>query len=419
MKKFLSIILALVILFTISACSKTSVDELEIEFYHQIGTDVEKNKQLFDQIIEDFENENPGIKVKHVCLPVEETWTVLSTRIQNNDTPDVFNGWFDTEEFKLMDSGVVADLTGSKLCDYVASDVLEKHTLNGKNYILPMTLNFVGVYYNVNIFNENNISIPTTMDEFWAVCEKLEALGITPISAGDKDAWNLGYTSQVFMGYLMPNCVSEFDSIFKEEMHVSEMVGIADFADAMIKRGKYTQSGAMGADADAMLSNFVNQNAAMMIEGANWLATLNSADLDFEYSIFPFPGKNAEDTQIMINADISLMISSSCSEEKRIAAEKFVEFLLTKGAKYYIEQTDCPSALKGIKASGEHYKLVQTLLDNSQTFSRPIAGHWTDASFMEYQVALQSLLVSKDKDAFYEEVEQSLLTHGKPPIYLN
>ena len=418
MKKILSLVFILAMIVIMCACGNTEDDYIEIEFYHQIGTDVETNKQLFDDIIADFEKENPGIKVKHVCLPTEQTWTVLSSRIQNNDTPDIFNGWFDTEEFKLMESGVVRDLTGSYLCDYIDPTVLEHHTLNGKNYILPMTLNFTGVYYNVDLFNEYNVSIPTTIDEFWAVCEVFETAGIIPISAGDKDGWNLGYSSQNIMEYLMPDCVEEFPKIFNGSLKVKDMNGISEFADFIIKRSEYVQEGALGADSDAMLSYFVNQEAAMMFDGANWMPTLNSAELDFEYAMFPMPGKTAEDTKIMVNGDISLLLSASSSDEKQKAAEKFVEYLLTKGAEYYVDKTDCPSAVKNVSADATHYELVAQHLETGRTFKRPIAGHWADASFMDYQVALQNLTVSGDKEAFYAEVERALLTYGKPNIYL-
>ena len=394
-------------------------DYVEIEFYQQISTDIEANKQLFSQIISDFEAENPGIKVKQVTLPIEEVWTVLSTRIQNNDTPDIFNGWFDTEEFNLMVNGVVRDLTGSHLCDYVDPSILENHTLNGRNYILPMTLNFVGVYYNVDLFNEYNLSVPTTMDEFWSVCETLKAAGITPISAGDKDSWNLGFSSQNVMGFLMPDCVSEFPRVFDGTLKVADMSGISDFTDVIIKRSNYISSDALGADSDTMLSRFVNQEAAMMVEGANWMSALNTADLDFEYAIFPLPAKTPESTEIMVNADISLMLSATASEEKQEAADKFMEYLLTKGATYYIEQTDCPSALKDVHAPAVHYGLVASYLKEGRIFSRPIAGHWTDASFMDYCVALQNLTASGDKDAFYQEVEDALLTYGRPAIHLD
>lgn len=425
MKKMLTIMLASVIVLIMCAgCgageeSNAQSGQVEIEFYQQIGTDVERNKQIFAQIIANFEAENPDIKVKQVCLPVEEVWTVLSTRIQNNDTPDIFNGWFDTEEFKLMDKGVVRDLTGSHLCDYIDPSVLKYHTLNGKNYILPMTLNFTGVYYNVDLFNEYNVPIPTTIEELWEACEVFKAAGITPICAGDKDSWNLGYASQNIMGFVMPDCIEEFPQIFDGTLKVSEMNGISKFADIIVKRGEYIQEGALGADSDAMLSMFVNQEAAMMFDGANWMATLNGVELDFEYAMFPFPAENAEDTKIMVNADLSFLLSASATEEKQKAAERFVEYLLTDGAAYYIKQTDCPSALKDIDAAAIHYPLIAAYLEDSRTFPRPIAGHWADASFMDYQVALQNLTISGDKDAFYEEMEEALLTYGSPPIYLD
>ena len=41
---------------------------------------------------------------------------------------------------------------------------------------MPYSQNFMGVFYNVDIFKEHNLDIPKTWDEFMALCQKLEEL---------------------------------------------------------------------------------------------------------------------------------------------------------------------------------------------------------------------------------------------------
>lgn len=414
MKKIICMSLVIIMIFTLCSCNNATSNTVEIEFYQQNEADVE----LFDKIISDFEKENPDIKVTQINLPEEESGSVLNTRIQNGDSPDIYNEWFGEDMFNKVELGVVRDLTDSPLCDYINESALKQNAYKDKYYLFPMTINFMGVYYNVDLFEKHNITIPTTIDEFWEVCKIFDELGITPIAAGDKDGWNLAHWGQDVMGVYMPDYSEEFLKIFDGKMKASEMNGISDFADIIINRSKYVQEGPLGADSDAMISLFVNQEAAMLINGSWWMGTLNSADMDFEYAVFPFPGKTLEDTKIMSNPDYSFMLSSTSSEKEQQAAEKFLEYILSEGAKHYIGQSGSPSALKAINADSSRYTALIPYLETGLTFRMPQSARWTGATYLDYTVAIQNLVESGDKEHFYKEFEQSLLTSGKPETYV-
>lgn len=417
MKKVLSLMLVATLIFCLCACNgkQTSDDVVEIEFYQQNEADVD----LFEQIITDFEKIHPEINVTQINLPEEESGSVLNTRIQNNDSPDIYNEWFSEDFFNKVELGVVRDMTDSPLCDYIMESALEQNKYKGKDYLLPMTLNFMGVYYNVELFKKYNVDIPTTIDEFWDVCETFENAGITPISAGDKDGWNLAHWGQDVMGVYMPDYSSEFLKIYNGEMKASEMNGISDFADIIVKRSQYVQESPLGADSDAMISYFVNQETAMLINGSWWMGTLNASDMQFEYGVFPFPGKTSEDTKVMSNPDYSFVLSSTSSKEEQAAAELFLEYILTEGAKHYIGQSGSPSALKDIKADSSRYESIVPFLDKGLTFRMPQSARWTGNAYLDYTVAIQNLVDTGDKEAFYEEFEQSLTTSGKPATYID
>ena len=57
--------------------------------------------------------------------------------------------------------------------------------VNGLGYVN----NANGVIYNQDIFEEQGLEVPETWDEFIAVCEALEAAGITPFYGTLADSW--------------------------------------------------------------------------------------------------------------------------------------------------------------------------------------------------------------------------------------
>lgn len=409
------IVAFLVVLVVLQQKNNFGKDRVGIEFYMQNESEVE----IFEKIVKDFNKSQSKIKVTMINLPEEESGEVLNTRIQNNDSPDIYNEWFSQDVFNKIDSGAVLDMTNSKFVDYIQEDVLKQTAYNGKNYLLPMTTNFMGVYYNKDLFKKYNVKVPETLDEFWEVCEFFKSKGITPISAGDKDGWNLAHWVQEVIGMYMPNYSNDFLKIFSNEMTFATAEGINDVADIVINRTKYTQAGPLAADSAQQVSLFVNKEAAMLINGSWKMAELNAADLDFEYAVFPFPAKTKEETTVMSNADFSFVLSAQSSPEKQEAAQEFLEYIFKKGAKYYIKQSGSPSALKNIKADSSKYEAILPYLESGKIFRMPYSGRWTDDTYLDYTVALQNLVDSSNKERFYKEFTESLTIPGKPATYVD
>lgn len=68
---------------------------------------------------------------------------------------------------------------------------------DGKTYALPLSQNYMAIFYNGDIFEQVGITeLPTTWDELMAVCDKLVAAGITPFAFGDKDPGRVGHCFQ-------------------------------------------------------------------------------------------------------------------------------------------------------------------------------------------------------------------------------
>ena len=416
-KTVFSVLLVLsMLLCAVSGSFAETTEPVEIEFFqHKDEAEVD----IFDQMIQAFEAENPGIKIKQVHFPEEEADTILATRILNNDAPAIWNTWFSQEVFTQADEGIILDLTGSEILEPVSEKALSDTAYNGHNYMVPVSSNFMGVFYNKTLFDEKGYQIPETEEEFWALCEQIKADGLIPIAAGDMDGWNLAHWIQSINGEYMPNYSAEFLKIYNGEMTVADMDGIEDVADIIVKRSQYVQEGPLGADSSAMLSLFVNGEAAMMANGSYWIPSIDAAQPDFEYAVFPFPGKTKDAILVQSNADLAFVISAKTSPEKQEAAMKFLSWVTHEGAKTYIEATGAPSCLKGISPDTSKYSLIAPYLEEGKIFRMPYSGRWADNTYLDYTVAVQNLTDTGDKEAFYAEFNDALVNNGKPETYVD
>ena len=94
-------------------------------------------------------------------MQVPDTATVLQSRAQLNEMPDMF-GCTTGNMFELMfEDGIIMDLTGQKFLSSVEPSSLEMSTYNGKNWRLPYSLSCYGLYVRTDIFEEQGLALPT------------------------------------------------------------------------------------------------------------------------------------------------------------------------------------------------------------------------------------------------------------------
>ena len=82
------------------------------------------------------------------------------------------------DDARLADAGGFVDLTDQAFMKKFSASVLDKIKYAGNNYTVPTGLSYYsGLTYNKKIFADNNIQIPTTWDEFLAVCQHAQGQG--------------------------------------------------------------------------------------------------------------------------------------------------------------------------------------------------------------------------------------------------
>ncbi|VWD06005.1 family 1 extracellular solute-binding protein [Burkholderia lata] len=140
-------------------------------------------------LIAKFEKENPDIKVKFEYMSRNDTTTVVSSRLQGGNGPDVL--MIDRELMRQWQGAhQLLDLSGEKWVPTIWRGVRNHTQVGGKTYMLPMELVGIGLFANLDLFKRAGIAtVPTDVDQLKAACGKLAAAGITPMLLPAKEGW--------------------------------------------------------------------------------------------------------------------------------------------------------------------------------------------------------------------------------------
>jgi multiple sugar transport system substrate-binding protein len=102
------------------------------------------------------------------------------------------------------DSGEIIGLTDEQKADFIES-YYNEGLVYGDNqmYTMPLNKSTEVLYYNKTFFEENGLSVPTTWDEMWDVCEKILAIDPTcyPLGYDAEENWFITLCEQMKTGY--------------------------------------------------------------------------------------------------------------------------------------------------------------------------------------------------------------------------
>lgn len=139
--------------------------------------------------------EQTGIRIDYQIIPSDQYFNVLRTRLNAGEGPDIFGGQSGVSDLVLqydVERNAV-DLTDEPWASHFDPLVAAQATVNGRLYGLTLwatTATTWVVNYNTAIFDEHDLSAPTTYDEFKVVCQTLLDAGIQPIYQPFSDGWH-------------------------------------------------------------------------------------------------------------------------------------------------------------------------------------------------------------------------------------
>lgn len=324
--------------------------------------------KAFEALEEKFNATHDDIELK-IDSP-NDAMTILKTRFIREDYPDIIGIGGDINYSNFLDSDMLMDIS-----DYAGlADIKESYLRNAKElefvpmdgtYAVPYMANAAGVLYNKDIFDEHGWTIPTTLDEFYALCEDIQAAGIQPLYFGFKDTWT---------------CLAPWNAICIDlapsDICAQVNAGTAKFAEAYRPVAEVTKSLLQYAQPDPYAYSyndactaFARGESAMYVIGSYAVPQIKSVNPEMNIDSFVFPASNDADANILNSGNDLQWSVMAGKEDKKEAIYEVLDFLYEdENIQTYLDDQsavpcktgdfELPSMLDGMKSYIENDKMA-------------------------------------------------------------
>ncbi len=257
MKKIIALLLVLTMALSLAACSSSTTTETQAATSGSSSADsgsasASAGEQVTVNVIAaqygqntaewwkgfeaDFEEAYPDIDLVVDVVSWNDIYTVVNTRIANNEAPDVLN------------IDVFADYQADGLLlpaeDYVSAETyakmypafLDQSVVDGTVWAVPDLASARALYYNVDILEEVGVEVPTTWDELRDVAQQ-----IVDYYNGEIYAWGIDMTTDegqaAFAYYTWNNGGGFVDDDGNWTLNSAENVEAIEFAISLYNDG--------------------------------------------------------------------------------------------------------------------------------------------------------------------------------------
>ncbi|OZB96413.1 extracellular solute-binding protein [Paenibacillus sp. XY044] len=350
------------------SASGGSGDKVTIKMMHlwPDGSNSAQNK-LVKQIIGEYEQANPNVKIETEVLENEQYKNKLKVLSASNSLPDVGFTWaagFLEPYVKGSMFAPLDDLLQGDLKDKFVPGTTEAYAVDGKTYALPVELNIVPVYYNKEIFAKYNLQPPKTYDEFKNIIKTLNGNKVTPIALGSKDAWTGSFWYMYLADRLGGPDVQD-QAVASSTFSDPSLIQAAKEAQDLVKSNAFVK-GFNGLSNDEAKSEFMNEKTAMYAMGT-WEVPnyTTNPDIPQEFKdkigFFKFPtidGGKGSINDWVGGVGVGMFVSENSKVKED--AKKFVNFFVKRWGELSVTEA---GIIPGTKVDTSSVKLPQMFID--------------------------------------------------------
>ena len=379
------------------------------------GYDIDFYKKAADE----FQAKHPGLTITVDGNP--RVWEQLRPRFVGGTPPDlVFPGW-GMDHWALAEEGQLVDLTEAlnglsddgtgTWRDSFEPQVLALGQLEGKQYVLPYYVMLYGWWFDPGVFAKNGWTAPKTFDELLALCEKIKAKGMAPLTYQGQ------YPYYMIDGMLLPWCMSAggpdavkaAQNLKPGAWKSPAMLKAAQMIDQLNKAGDF-EKGATALSHTESQTDFLNSKAAMIPCGT-WLFSemkkVMPANAKMQFFLPPVISDGKGDpTSLLIGIEPWMVPTAAKNKEAAIELFKYMTSLPV--AKRFVEEKGTLMSIKGSDQAKLPPVLVQPAdaLRNSKNVWAVQYRQWYPEFDKEIQNSLTAMLNGElTPEGFCDRVE--------------
>lgn len=379
-----------------------------------------------EEILEDFQKDNPDILVLNESMSGEEFLFTLKTDFAEGNDPDVFGLWPGSDIVHLINANKVADLTDILMKDKKWYESFGKNAWsydmhNGKIYGLPCEIIYEGLFVNKDLFDKFHVKVPQNYEELKKAVKAFRKNGIIPIAYNSSAEGTYIYQNIVMKlagkkGTENPFYSGKLDKSFIDGLnYMKELYDMGAFPDNAFTIDNKTRD-----------SLFVNKKAAMIVQGTWFIGNDGVKPDDDTVEIMPWPAfkeDKADSTAIIYgigNGNFHISTSAMGNTQKKDASIRLLKALTSKKSAEilsnktgYISNINIP---ENITNKGIISHRGRELIKNSKELIGPTDSFvdrtvWEDVLVRKFPMVLERKISAED---LYNEVQRKITEKGKP-----
>ncbi len=327
-----------------------NLDEtVDITFTHTMGA---KLQEVLNTYIEEFNKIYPNINITHQSAG---GWSdingQINTEIAGGTQPNIAYCYPDhvamyniaksvvtldnliDSDIKIGDTDEIIGLTDAQKADFIES-YYNEGLVYGDNqmYTMPLNKSTEVLYYNKTFFEENNLSVPTTWDELWDVCEKIKAIDpdCYPLGYDAEDNWFITLCEQMETDFTSAENGGEY--LFNNAENKAFVKELRE----MYQKGYFTTQELYGSYTSNLFVEQTDTNCYMCV-GSSGGASYQMSNNDttdgtyaFEVGVASIPQYNAENRKVISQGpSLCILKGANTTDQQILASWLFVKFLCT------------------------------------------------------------------------------------------
>ncbi len=346
-------------------------DTVELTFYHRMNTAAD----YIEDFVAKYNEEHPDV---HITTDVQTDSAVLQARYAAGENPEIVMGP-QTTQYMVEGKYVALDEAMPELVETVRPELLDVVRENTTDHIyrLPTGMGTYGLLYDRSLFEELELEVPATWEEFVETCQiiKEKKPDVYPFYIEPDNMGQQVYYLALGLSMLDNGMTAYNKAATKNDQSVLRFMedGYLDlYAHRLmdlVDKGLIDTEIAIVGSGDTAAEGFAQHRIGMMLDGTYWYgdAVAQYPEIAEYIGFSAIPSIDGRDAYGSVDYDSCISISAASPHQ-----EELKEFLTAwmENTADYCAVRGCPSSVKDVQVEWADEKFVEEVsyvLDNCET----------------------------------------------------